>query len=97
MVCGRIVISENVTLLSAEMICGTTVINKSVRDSYFFTTDLWHQQDQCECQSTARRVGYFQVVIRYSYIPFGKKNSLEYPQNSQKWQHISGAEFKPYP
>ena len=28
MVCGTIVISENVTLLSAEMICGTITISK---------------------------------------------------------------------
>ena len=37
MVCGTIVISENVTLLSAEMICGTITISKIVRDSHFFT------------------------------------------------------------
>ena len=37
MVCGTIVISENVTLLSAEMICGAITISKIVRDSHFFT------------------------------------------------------------
>ena len=36
MVCSMIMISENVTLPSMEMIHGTIVISKSVRDSYFF-------------------------------------------------------------
>ena len=37
MVCGMIMISENVTLLSVEMICGAVAISKSSRDSHFFT------------------------------------------------------------
>ena len=37
MICGMIMISENVTLLPTEMIFGTIVISMSVRDSYYFT------------------------------------------------------------
>ena len=40
MVCGRIAMSKNVTLLCAEGIHGAIVINKSDRDSHFFTSDL---------------------------------------------------------
>ena len=84
---GMITISENVTLLSSEMICGTIVISKSsirvIRDFHFFTSDLCHKHDQCKCQRIARKVGYFRVVIRNSYLPFSRKPSSENPQNLQ--------------
>ena len=40
MVCGTIMISKNVTLLSVKMIHGAIAISMSVRDSHFFTSDL---------------------------------------------------------
>ena len=39
MVCDMITISENVTLLSLGVICGTISISESARDSHFFTSD----------------------------------------------------------
>ena len=71
--CSVIGRSENVTLLSSKMIYGTMAISKSViciiRDAHFFTSYLCNQY---ECQSIARRVRYFRVVIRYCYLPLGR-------------------------
>ena len=63
MVCGTIVVSKSVTILSFEVVYGIIVINKNIisivllyiRDS-FFAGNLWHEHDQCMCQNDAREM-----------------------------------------
>ena len=79
--CSMITISENVTPI-ITMECSSVQLWEA-RGSAFsllYNSDLQHQHDQCKCQSIAYKE-HLQVVIKYSYLPFGRKYSLEFFKN----------------
>ena len=43
--------------------------------SFLYSSDLWHQHNQCKYQSIANEE-HLQVVIKYSYLPFWRKHYL---------------------
>ena len=67
MICSIIMISESVTLLSSRIIYDIIAISKSIiilsyiRGSCLFIGNVWHEYDQYNCQSVARRVRIFEV------------------------------------
>ena len=81
MICGMTAISESVILLSFWVNHDVIVISKNTivlpysRVSCLFKWNLWHEHDQCNCQSIARKEKKnISNCINYSYLPSRRKH-----------------------
>ena len=79
--CSMITIRENATPIITMEWSSVQLQEARVSGfSFLWNSDLWHQHDQCTCWSIANRK-CLQVVITHSYLPFGRKYSLEFFKN----------------
>ena len=87
--CSMIMISEKAAPITMEW---SSVQMQEARVSglsFLHSSDLWHQHDQCECQSIAiRDVLWLLSNIKYSYSPFNRKYPLEFfKMLNAHWPH----------
>ena len=76
--CSMIRLSENaMPIITMEWYSVQLQEARESGFSFLYNSDLWHQHDQCKCQSIADKE-HLQVVIKYSYLLFGRKYSFEF-------------------